>query len=271
MQLPGGLWEDGVRQRSFAFRPVDGALELSVAEASDIASSMPAAVTLALQSSLSQLGGADPAPARVDALCVADRQFLMRELGRRLGRGGGWFNAVCSACHEPFDFQLDLAELPVREAGKGYPFCELDVAGNRVRFRLPNGADQAGLLAFENEAEAERWLLKRCLEQVHPTQPVDAFIARLTESDLDRIEQALERAGPAVTVQLQADCPACGHANIVDLNPYSALDKTPGRLLAEVHQIAYHYHWSEAEILGLSHARRRQYLRLIDRVRGMSQ
>ncbi len=60
MQLPGGLWEDGRRQRGFSFKPVDGALELAVAEASDIAESMPEAVTLALQCSLEELAGGSP-------------------------------------------------------------------------------------------------------------------------------------------------------------------------------------------------------------------
>jgi hypothetical protein len=271
MQLPGGLWEDGVRRRSYSFKPLDGALELSVAEASDVAASMPEAVTLALQYSLSELGGMAPAPERIAALCVADRQFLMRELGRRLGFRGGWLSAKCAACSEPFDFQLDLAELPVREAADDFPYVDITVADTQLRFRLPNGADQAGLLEFEREDDARRWLLKRCLERADPEQPVDDFIERLTEQELAAVEGALEETAPVVMVQLGAGCPACGHNNSVDLNPYSVLDRTPNSLLNEVHQIAFHYHWSEAEILGLPRERRRQYLRLIDRARGMEQ
>jgi hypothetical protein len=38
---------------------------------------------------------------------------------------------------------------------------------------------------------------------------------------------------------------------------------TADRLLDEVHAIAWHYHWSESEILDLPRARRRRYLDLI--------
>ena len=52
--------------------------------------------------------------------------------------------------------------------------------------------------------------------------------------------------------------------------PYGALARTPAGLLAEVHRLAWHYHWSEAEILALPRHRRQQYLRLIDAARGMT-
>lgn len=271
MQLPGGLWEAGVRQREFKFKAVDGALELAVAEASDIAKSMPEAVTLALQCSLIDLGGAPPAQERIDMLCIADRQFLMRELGQRLGYCGSWFTAACSSCHETFDFTLDLAELPVQEAGEGYPYVDVPLADNQVRFRLPNGADQEGLLAFAQEDMAQRWLLTRCLEQGGTVQEHEAFIGQLDKKDIERIESALEKTTPAVVVQVEAECPYCGQRNSVDINPYSVLDTIADSILSEVHQIAYHYHWSEAEILGLSRERRRRYLRLIDEAQGMSQ
>ena len=42
-----------------------------------------------------------------------------------------------------------------------------------------------------------------------------------------------------------------------------------GQLFREVHSLAFYYHWTEAEILGLARERRRMYLSLLsDAVRG---
>jgi len=81
----------------------------------------------------------------------------------------------------------------------------------------------------------------------------------------------MDDASPAIVTEVQAGCPHCGKDNRVELNPYSALNRSENRLLTEIHQIALHYHWSERDILMLPRARRSAYLRLIDRTRGMTQ
>ncbi len=68
---------------------------------------------------------------------------------------------------------------------------------------------------------------------------------------------------------MQTECPECGAANNVDLDPYRVLARSSDELLRQVHQIATHYHWGEAEILAMPRMRRQRYLDLIDRDRGM--
>ena len=55
----------------------------------------------------------------------------------------------------------------------------------------------------------------------------------------------------------------------VELEPAALLQSELGvavdRLFAEVHTLAYHYHWSEHEILSLPRARRHRYLELLGR------
>ncbi|MBI5936905.1 MAG: hypothetical protein HY850_03565 [Betaproteobacteria bacterium] len=262
MQLPGGLMEDGIRRRDCAFRPISGTLELALAEAGETAANTPGAVTLALAAALEHLGGEPATPQRVARLCVADRQFLMRELERCLGQTGGWFQVACSACAAHFDFHLDYAELPVQEAGTSYPIAQVEVAGQAVAFRLPNGADQE-ILAALPVTEARRWLLRQLAQ-------TPATIDALDADAISAIEAGLEAVSPGVIVQVRANCPDCGTENHVDLNPYRALSRGSDELLQEVHQIAGHYHWDEAEILALPRARRQRYLRLIDRARGMA-
>ena len=263
MQLPGGLVEGGTPRRDWAFRPVSGALELAVSEVGETAASMPRAVTRALALALERLAGDAPSEARVAALCVGDRQFLMRELDRHLGSAGGWFQADCRQCGERFDFHIDYADLPVQEAGPGYPQARIVLDGRRLAFRLPTGADQEDL-AVQPDKTARDWLLRRLA--------VDGELPEIPGQDLAAAaEAALEAISPGIVLMVEAACPACGAGNRVELDPYRVLSRRGDHLLQEVHEIALHYHWREADILGLPRERRQRYLRLIDRARGLAE
>ncbi|HSI51443.1 MAG TPA: hypothetical protein VLA61_24510 [Ideonella sp.] len=269
LRLPGGLVEHGVRQRGCAFQPLSGALELALAEQIERAADTPGAVTAALSLALAHLGGTPASPARVDALCVADRQFLMRELAQHLGdeqaRGPRWLHSLCGHCAARFDFALEPALLPVVEAPAGFPEAEVrGDDGQLLRFRLPVGADLPEL-ARQPDAELRRWLLHRLSLAPHALPQDPHGMDRLAE----RVEAALEDIAPAIVLQVQAQCPECGAACVVDLEPYGALQRRTNDLLQEVHQLAWHYHWSEAQILALPRARRQRYLQLIDRGRGL--
>ena len=270
--LPGGLVEHGRRRRDWAFHPLTGTLELALAEAAEGAQDTPGAVTAVLSQALARLAGDSPATQRVDALCLADRQFLMRQLARHLDEDPGaptpqWLSSRCPACGTHFDFALDLAALPVTEAGPGYPWAELSGEdGVARRFRLPVGADLSELAAQPDDT-VDAWLLQRLAESPdtlplgEPAQ-IGAWAAR--------VEAALDAIAPALVLQVQAACPECGTAQTVDLDPYGALRHAPDTLLQDVHRLAWHYHWSEAEILALPRPRRQRYLQLIDQARGLS-
>jgi hypothetical protein len=261
MQLPGGLIEGNALQRQWSFQPVSGRLELALAEAAEQVVSAPQAVTRVLALALAQLGDRAATEDRTAALCVADRQFLMRELDRHLGGGGGWFHADCSACAARFDFHLDYAELPVRAAGPSYPLARVERDGRLLSFRLPTGADQEEVARIADE-NVRPWLLRRL--SLEPEQ-----LGEIDEALLAQADAALEAVAPVMINQIQTECPECGAANSVDLDPYRVLARRSDDLLRQVHQIATHYHWSEAEILAMPRMRRQRYLDLIDRARGM--
>lgn len=267
MRLPGGLLRGGTPRRRFRFREPDGALELGIAELAGRDEPLPRRVSRVLASALEHVGGEPMSLALAAELCVADRQFLMRELERLLGLEQPWRTVVCGACGERFDFELHASRLPVKEAGEGFPFVEVETGLGRLRARVPTGADQEALLEGEGVA-GERALLARCVE------PVDAVagwdVARLEDGDLRRIDEALEAVSPAVVTRVGAACAACGVAREVEVEPYACLSTSPEALLEEVHTLASTYHWSERDILALPRHRRRQYLRLVERDAGLA-
>lgn len=265
--LPGGLATGGGLRRDYAFRAVDGALELALAQAAAEAAHVPEAVTRVLGCALDSLAGAAPEPARIAALCVADRQLLMGELERHLGAGPRWLVAACAACGARFDMQVDPAALPVRPAGAGFPRLRLAWNGQEQVLRVPDGSDQAWLAEQHPGGPtraAGRALAARLLLHIDG-RPADAGEAgALPEAWLDAVDAALDETAPALATQGLAECPECGHANTVAFDPYGALARGGGELLDEVHELASHYHWSERDILALPRTRRRDYLRRIE-------
>ncbi|MCP4657399.1 MAG: hypothetical protein GY856_18495 [bacterium] len=275
MLLPGGLWHDGERRRSFAFKPLTGAVELAIAESGEGDRDLPLRVSLVLAAALAELGGQRPTPQLAGQLPVADRQFLVRLLAAHLGRGGVWLTVPCHHCAEPFDFFVEQSALPVKEAGEGFPFAGAEISAGRCHLRIPTGADQQAVAGLEDDADAVETLARRCLTAIDDDgdHGSGASLGDLTLSrgDLAAINAALEAVAPEVALQVQPVCPECGQANEVAVDPYLCLSDGGDELFAEIFHMATTYHWSEPEILALPRHRRQRYLKLADQARGMFQ
>lgn len=264
--LPGGVWTGDERRHEFAFHPVTGALEQLVLERAD-GTGRPFEVTRILLASLASLAGSPPNKAAIRELSIGDRSFLMRQLAIHLGRDTQWLTAGCARCGERFDFQITASTLPVKVAGDGYPFATAETSLGCCRFRVPTGADEEACAALDDAVDPARLLTRLLLME---PRAIDA--EALSREDLMAIEAAVEAASPEVTTRAAITCPACAVGNEVELDLDScALRGGVDALYADVHALASHYHWSEAEILALPTQRRAQYLRMVDRARGMTQ
>ncbi|MDY6943675.1 MAG: hypothetical protein SVU69_11780 [Pseudomonadota bacterium] len=266
MNLPGGLWLAGTLHREFAFRPVTGALELAIAEANETAANLPAKVSEVLSLALATVGGFAADRPAVASLAVGDRQFLMRQLSARMGVDLVWLSAQCAGCDERFDFSVQQSVLPCNEAAAGFPFVTVATSRGPLEVRVPNGADQEVIAQLDDEA-ARQALLVRCAG----LESDPGRFNRLTDEDWLRVESALESVAPAPVLAAQAPCPVCGADNTVELDPYWCLSLAQGEVFEEIHILASHYHWREADILAMPRHRRKRYLRLIDRARGMAE
>jgi hypothetical protein len=282
IELPGGFHDAaGRRHRLVELAPLRGREEELLVDRSGSAA---AKVTLVLQrcARIRGLGPLDLDMAR--SLTVGDRQFLLMKL-RELTLGSD-VSAVTSCpwwgCNQRVDVDFSLADIPVRLEADGGPihafelseeaaFVGQDGALHRtVLFRLPNGGDQEALaqLAEANQAAAFTKLLERCVVSVGSARPLEGEVVDgLSARARWEIDQAMAAVAAGPEMIIAASCPRCGRSFDI---PFEIQDFFFGELQAsnemlyrEVHYLAYHYHWSEEEILGLPRGKRRHYIGLL--------
>jgi len=267
--LPGGLPKNGCIERQARFHPLTGRIEQALIEFG-MGLNRPGYVTAVLGSALDSIGNQPANAGSVADLCVADRQYLMLRLAAMLDGEQMWLKVGCGHCDAPFDVDIRRCDLPVKEAGQGFPLMTLRVKEWTIDVRVPTGADQE-LIGEQTEEEAMKTLLQSCIRSVNGEPPGKEFINNLSEPDIEAIDEVLDEASPAVCNQLLVTCPECGREQLAELDHY-AMDGMNGHFFFdEVHTLASHYHWSEAAILDLPQARRRLYLGMINRPAGMTE
>ncbi len=297
VRLPGGWWDPSGRlQRDAVLTVLTGRDEeqLSQLGRQETAS----LVTQVLSRCVRRLGDVSPVPAGVvRELLVADRDYLLLRLRQATFGDRIRADLFCpwAECGERMSVDFSIDELPVRESARKGPVYEMtlspmalagsagagDLAGGEVAFRLPTGADQeelSGLLASD-EARALTLLLARCIERLGARATPDAdAVAGLSGLARAEIEAEMLRAAPAVEREIETACAECRRAftTPVDLRRFFFGElRTDNELLyREVHYLAYHYHWSEAEIMAMPRTKRALYLDVlsgeIERMNGAS-
>jgi hypothetical protein len=266
--LPGGLPKNGCIEHRARFRPLTGRIEQALIEF-DMDLDRPGYVTAVLGSVLDSIGNQPADAGCVADLCVADRQYLMLRLAALLDGEQMWLKVGCGHCDTPFDVDVRRCDLPVKQAGPGFPQMTLGLQEGTIDIRVPTGADQE-LIGDKSEAEAIQQLLQRCIRSVNGEPPSKEFINKLSEPDIEAIDEALDEASPAVCNQLLVACPECGRQQQAQLDHYALAGMNEHYFYDEVHSLASHYHWSEAEILDMPQARRRRYLGMINRSAGVT-
>ena len=140
----------------------------------------------------------------------------------------------------------------------------------RSCFRLPTGGDQEELSpwAARDEAGALTALLRRCVLRIDgAAPPAPEQVDALGPGARAAIEAEMERVAPRVERMVDTVCAECGRGFVApfDLHRFFFGElRTDRRLLyREVHHLAFHYHWSEPDIMAMARPKRRAYLDLL--------
>jgi len=207
-------------------------------------------------------------------LSVGDRDALLLHL-RRISIGDAMdCQLACPAadCGQRMDFLLSVDDLllpPPDAPGPSHEVAlEVDGGTWTVRFRPPTGVEQeevAERLASEGAEAAAARLAESCVERV--VGPDGGLHEVLPRELLDRLSAAVAEVEPQADLVLRLVCPECGEPFATRLDPaayfLAELTSDRDRLHRHVHLLAFHYHWSEAEILSLTPRKRRVYLGLL--------
>jgi hypothetical protein len=196
----------------------------------------------------------------LDTLLLLLRQMLLGNLIRT--------DIVCPAadCGARIDVAFSIGEyLAHHRPGTARGVEAADESGRfrlrntSVSFRLPTVADQ---LQVAGVAKPERELIRRCI------RPAD-IPTRL----LRRVETAMETLAPSLSQDFQGQCPQCA-INVdmyFDVQQFvlSELRDQATSIYEDVHVLALHYHWSQAEILALPRGRRVHYGEMLRQERSL--
>ncbi len=125
--------------------------------------------------------------------------------------------------------------------------------------RRPCGADLRRWHALQPDTRAQ------ALQDLLDTLVVAGQAAADDEAALS---EAFTAHDPLLALAVGCECPACGAANEVAVDLESiALARLAARqhaLLHEIHRLASHYGWTEAEVLAVPPTRRARYLAFIE-------
>lgn len=281
--LPGG-WVDagGTVHQEVTLAPLSGREEALLAESSRQGSAL--LVTTLLSRCILRIGGISPvSESLARALLVADRLYLLLKL--REVTFGPHVQATLPCpwpdCGKKVDIDFSIHDIPISPSEDKGPFYQmhlsLEAAPNidgekqaEVIFRLPTGEDQEVIapLLGQNEAQALSLLLVRCIQSIGGLN-VDnpEWIDGLSPLARMEIEKEMLAVAPQVDLEMGAVCPECGREFSVpfDLQDFFFGEMRTSRdlLYREVHYLAYHYHWSEKEIMEMPKERRRTYIEVL--------
>jgi hypothetical protein len=277
-RLPGGFVDDaGAIHDDVEVRALSGREEELLASNGAESASL---VTSLVSRCVGRVGEISPVgPDIARRLLAADRQFLLLKLREATfgERVQGRVPCPWPDCGSRVAVSFSTRDVPVEPSLDKGPLYTLELTADAmpgaapshrtVTFRLPTGADQEELspLLSDNEAAALTGLLTNCLVRLGPDSAVDdEAVHELTPLARQEIERQMELVAPRVDLLMDARCPDCGREFQApfDLQRFffGELQLTGDLLYREVHYLAYHYHWSEREIMEMTRDRRRRYI-----------
>jgi len=180
------------------------------------------------------------------------------------------FRCPNQECAQELEVEISLEEITALQA-RAYESERVVVRleNGSWALRRPTGSDQLAWLktSFVDQDAARHAMLRTLLlEDAEETAIDDGTIP----SELfPLVERALEEFDPLVNFNLLVKCFSCEAESLfeIDLEELSlrGLRQAQLRLLASVHNLAAHYHWSEQQVFSVPYWRRAYYLSLIKR------
>jgi hypothetical protein len=180
-----------------------------------------------------------------------------------------------TACGEQMETTIAVAEIAaLQDEAYETERVAVRLEARALAFRRPRASDQVAWLKSRATGEGGAigaMLRTLVLESAEHCSVVDEAVS--SRPWIEAIDRAMEEHDPLVNFTLQSLCPYCEEENLyeIDLEGLSLerLRQAQLRLLASVHRLAAHYHWSEQQIFSVPYWRRAYYLSLIEKEKNL--
>jgi len=169
------------------------------------------------------------------------------------------------ACGRELEIELTIHEITeLQEQVCKDDAIPVPTSESRLKLRRPTGSDQLAWLGKSFDVESE------ALHQMLCTLVIEGPKQNLSSPEsFEAIGRVMEEHDPLVNFTVQVQCPDCEQEGVCEIDleklSLSRLRQAQLRLLAAVHRLAAHYHWSEEEIFKVPYWRRDHYLSLLER------
>ena len=276
--LPGGYFDKtGHLHKKVELKPLSGREEELLADTANKGGAVQISAVLA--HCVKRIGDIETIDEDLmRELLVGDRQYLMLKI-RQLTFGDkvqGTVDCPWPDCGMGVDIQFNISNIPINDAEltSFTHTCHLpgvkEADPQYACFRLPNGSDQEALSGFtgEHSAQATTQLLWRCIQKLDEIDSPDIDTVRsLSSAARTKIEEQMQSLAPDLDLRMEVKCPDCNRIFVVpfELQEFFFGEITGSRelLRREVHYLAFHYHWSEQDILAMSRNKRQEYIELL--------
>jgi len=200
-------------------------------------------------------------------LPLAKRNALLLELRAvTLGRRMEGFT-VCPECGAQLEFILDA-----RKLANELHTPEVEAVGGGLTMRPANTRDLLACLDADDEQQARSIMLARTLGFDEPDEKSDGhgsqeWLESLPETLPADLLKRFDRLNASAEIRVRLQCAVCRSNPLVELDIAQFLVQemigAARRLMAEIHQLAKAYGWSEKSIAAMSGVRRIAYLEML--------
>ncbi|MEP3244153.1 MAG: hypothetical protein ABJN40_17885 [Sneathiella sp.] len=174
----------------------------------------------------------------------------------------------CPECNAAFEFSTDIGEILSADLPNQEPTGRVSVGDVTLEVRPLNARDLTSLPASAAAGILRAFLASRCLVAVYDNAGCDIGLperADIQPEWIAAIEDMLEERDPLSALIYCLDCLDCERAwraqfDVTDLL-WHELEVENAIVLEEIHLLAVHYGWQEADIVAIPPVRRRAYAR----------
>jgi len=199
-------------------------------------------------------------------LAVGARDHLLFKMRQELFGNSAKLSCRCPKCDANYEFDIEIDEILSVDSKDASRHNEIEVAkgGQTIVFRPVSARDLAALPAGLDVQKAMRFLAQCTILSVQPESETSVSGAEHLDPELvDIIAESLGEFDPLSVAAFGLTCSDCQQEWRAFFDPvqllWRELEAENAATLDEVHLLATHYGWREADIVAIPQARRKAY------------